>query len=336
MPASHPFGVSLKPAAKRDAPPPSPAPAAEPVRRRPSQPPPAHAKHPTVATATTPPPPVPLPPPAVVPSVEDEEELLPSPWEHFGLAWMHVQHACSVCCRARTKRRASEPKKPSAASILLTVQPVRNLAEQRCLLDPTSTWKGRWDLLILLLILYSAVSVPLHIGFDSHSEGALWTLEASMSMIFMVDLTLTFCTAYYDAEGLWVRDHRMIALRYLKGWFWIDAPSSVPVELIELSLPPDAADTGSLALLRFLRMFRLVRLLRLLQVRVWYTLHAFVVPPLAPPPASAPAHSPTRVQRGADGGDRASATHQQIPPLLEPPAPLRCPSTSRDSRRRSR
>ena len=40
--------------------------------------------------------------------------------------------------------------------------------------------------------------------------------------------------------------------------FWVDAPSSVPVELISLFI----GDTGSLGLLRFLRMFRLLRLLK--------------------------------------------------------------------------
>ena len=52
---------------------------------------------------------------------------------------------------------------------------------------------------------------------------------------------------------------------------WIDAPASLPVELIEVALPPDMMNASSLALLRFLRMFRLVRLLRLLKIATYVT-----------------------------------------------------------------
>ena len=48
----------------------------------------------------------------------------------------------------------------------------------------------------------------------------------------------------------------------LRGWFWVDAPSSLPLELLDL-LP---GDTSQLSFLRFVRMFRLLRLLKLLKL----------------------------------------------------------------------
>ena len=69
-----------------------------------------------------------------------------------------------------------------------------------------------------------------------------------------------------DAAGFeLVTDRGKIAQRYLSGWFWIDAPSSVPVELIEFFVH-DPEKTSTLRILRILRMFRLVRLLRLLKL----------------------------------------------------------------------
>ena len=50
-----------------------------------------------------------------------------------------------------------------------------------------------------------------------------------------------------------------------QGWFWIDAPSSWPLE--PLDLLPQTENSPNLAGLRLLRMFRLLRLLRLLKVR---------------------------------------------------------------------
>ena len=121
----------------------------------------------------------------------------------------------------------------------------------------------------MFLIIYSAVAVPVHIGFDSSATGYLWIFEASSSLIFITDLVFTFRTAYYE-DGVWTRTPKLIAQRYMSGWFWIDAPSSVPVELIEVMLPADA-DAGHLSLLRFLRMFRLIRLLRLLKIGGYIT-----------------------------------------------------------------
>jgi len=72
----------------------------------------------------------------------------------------------------------------------------------------------------------------------------------------------TFNTVFFDnATGQWITSRGQIALNYLRSWFWVDAPSSVPVELVDIFV-----QNNSLGLLRFLRMFRLLRLLRLLKI----------------------------------------------------------------------
>lgn len=132
------------------------------------------------------------------------------------------------------------------------------------IINPTSTWKVQWDTMIMMLILYAAASVPVRVAFAADAEGAMWVLEASMSVIFIIDIMFTFNTAIL-VEGEWVTAPGKIAGSYVRGWFLIDCPSSVPVELIELALPA-GNDTGFLGALRFLRVFRLFRLLRLLKV----------------------------------------------------------------------
>jgi len=106
--------------------------------------------------------------------------------------------------------------------------------------------------------------------FEVEAVGGWWAFEVAMSLVFLCDLLLAFNTAIPKAGGAgWLTDRGIIAKQYLLGWFWIDAPSSVPVELVEYlqSANGGAATNGSaLALLRFLRMFRLIRLLRLLKV----------------------------------------------------------------------
>ena len=55
----------------------------------------------------------------------------------------------------------------------------------------------------------------------------------------------------------------LIRHSYLRGWFWIDAPSSIPLELLDL-IP--GSSTSNFTILRLLRLFRLLRLLKLLKV----------------------------------------------------------------------
>ena len=101
------------------------------------------------------------------------------------------------------------------------------------IISPTSTWKVQWDTFIMLLIIYASASVPVRVAFNVEPEGWVWVAEASMSIIFIVDIIFTFHTAVLF-EGEWVTAHGSIVGRYMRSWFWIDVPSSVPVELIEL------------------------------------------------------------------------------------------------------
>ena len=164
-------------------------------------------------------------------------------------------------------RRASASNASSASTTPRTLTRKRTMSEMnqeaqtQQVTFPTEVWKERWDMLILVLILYSACAVPFRIGFNSDATGLVWLFESAMTGLFLCDVYLSFRTAYYDNDEGWVTDRRLIARRYLRSWFWIDAPSSFPIELVELF-----TDAGSLGMLRFLRTLRLFRLARLLKV----------------------------------------------------------------------
>ena len=117
---------------------------------------------------------------------------------------------------------------------------------------------------MLALIVYSAVAVPFRVCFNADAEGAKWAFEAIfMSGRFIVDVFLSLRTAIF-VDGEWVTDFFEIRAAYLRGWFWVDAPSSIPVELIEAFVGNQASD---FKMLRFLRLFRLLRLLKLLKLQ---------------------------------------------------------------------
>lgn len=135
------------------------------------------------------------------------------------------------------------------------------MTEDGVIVPEDGSWKLKWDIFVLVLIIYSSVIIPFRISFEADAEGGMWWFELIMSFCFLADLAFSFRTAYWH-EGAWITDRKKIKDSYLGGWFWIDAPSSLPLELLDL-IP---GDTSELGFLRFLRMFRLLRLLKLLKL----------------------------------------------------------------------
>ena len=157
------------------------------------------------------------------------------------------------------------------------------------MLTPTAPIKMKWDIVMLFLILYNVIMVPVRICFEVEAPpGSIeFWLETCFDMLFLVDIVLNFNSAYINDEGLLETNRSKIAKTYLKGWFLIDGPSSLPtepvMELIGLAIPDsgigssapvalgcDASGDGDTALLmpkllRFLRMFRFMKLIRLLK-----------------------------------------------------------------------
>lgn len=140
------------------------------------------------------------------------------------------------------------------------------------LLFPVGTRKFRWDLFMLVLILYSAVTVPFRLGMSHPATGSWWYVEVVVSLFFLTDLCLNFKTAYLDGDQ-YILDKQKICVNYLRGWFVIDFTSSLPLELIDAmvaALQEDhgrSASNGTLKVFRALRLVRLLRLLRLLKIQ---------------------------------------------------------------------
>lgn len=68
---------------------------------------------------------------------------------------------------------------------------------------------------------------------------------------------------YHPTTAQLVHNHFDIAVHYLKGWFLLDALSSIPVELCEITGMVDGSELGTLKIVRTLKLFRLVRLMKI-------------------------------------------------------------------------
>ena len=92
-----------------------------------------------------------------------------------------------------------------------------------------------WDLWILLVLLVISLVVPYRLAFAT-SESYSWTVVyVTTDILFFIDIILTFFTSVSDEQKVYdITDRCEIAKRYLKGWFWIDVLSILPLDIIFL------------------------------------------------------------------------------------------------------
>ena len=118
-----------------------------------------------------------------------------------------------VCKILSIRAQKARDERVSALALLNSTLP----------LNPDSRYKQAWDLLCLVLLLYCSFYVPYSLAFDTSSLGDSSSptdvVDLLINCIFMIDIGLTFLTAYYDKQGFLVKDMRRISTVYLEGWF---------------------------------------------------------------------------------------------------------------------
>lgn len=145
----------------------------------------------------------------------------------------------------------------------------------RLLLTPQGPSRMTWDLVGVILVVTTAISLPYLTAFISE-PGIGWEVFNFLTDIFFLcDIIVNMRTAYID-DGQTITDSKAIILNYLKGWFFLDIISSFPFDWVVAGVPfVNAKDensdedensfTGLFSLLRIVKALRLLRLLRLVR-----------------------------------------------------------------------
>lgn len=118
-----------------------------------------------------------------------------------------------------------------------------------------SPFKAVWDWIVLLLVAYTAVFTPFTVAFllnedekraklNQHASTRLFKkqqisgadpfviIDLIVDIMFLIDVFINFRTTFVSKEGDIVYDPMVIAKTYFKGWFFIDALSGMPYDLI--------------------------------------------------------------------------------------------------------
>jgi len=130
--------------------------------------------------------------------------------------------------------------------------------------DPQGKYKKPWDIILMVIIMYSVIMVPFGIATASESTGALLAIDILSDIFFTLDIVFNFLTCYEDAKTYRLETRfQYIAFNYCKGWFLIDLFSTLPLDTIAKAFNPDSAGSDNLGAVKLLRALRLVKLVRL-------------------------------------------------------------------------
>ena len=157
------------------------------------------------------------------------------------------------------------------------------------LIRADSKFKVNWDILAIVVLLYTIVILPLRMGFkvEDFCPEPIWMWEFFIDLVFLFDLLLNFVTAFHTTkltaagEAEWYLETRLwpIARHYLKGWFVLDLLSSVPLDTFMTlqvqgcgrPIVGDASGAargpGALQIVRILRLCKLPKILRVLKLQ---------------------------------------------------------------------
>lgn len=123
--------------------------------------------------------------------------------------------------------------------------------------------------MIMTFSIWNAVTTPIEIAFTpkEFTDGSgISTLNTLIDGLFCVDIVLNMRTSFMNPlTGDEITDPKLIAINYIKGPFWIDLISALPIDKI-LKIDDNHKDSKSslLKILKTLKLFRLFRLSKLI------------------------------------------------------------------------
>ena len=143
------------------------------------------------------------------------------------------------------------------------------------LFHPNTHFRKTWDLLTLVLIMYTSLTTPFILAFYDFNpyykvktKSILNYIDVFIDIWFIIDIYLTFNTAYQlGSHDLLITKKKSVRLNYLKGFFIIDFLAVFPFEPIAaLSQMGEDSNIEALATFSVLKMLKLSRMVRVIRI----------------------------------------------------------------------
>ena len=166
-------------------------------------------------------------------------------------------------------RRSSSDAQDAAYAAEVMRLKKRLSAANRLLLNPRSKEMQYWDMCTLSALFFTATVTPYEVCliWAPTEVDALFVINNLVNLIFMIDMVFIFFLPYTVKHDQPVKNHRLIARRYLRGWFGLDLLSIAPLDWLVVTkvLDTEAVNPSMLKMVRMIRLLRLIKLARILR-----------------------------------------------------------------------
>ena len=145
-----------------------------------------------------------------------------------------------------------------------------------CIIMPNSTFKNVANLILAVLLLYTATYMPYKTCFIDDATLVSEIVDWGVDALFMMDIVINFMSAVEKADGSYIHKPREIAREYVRTWFFFDLVSVMPFQLLEgVFIDEDASASGGgsgssvanynqlIRLMRLPRLYRMAKIVRL-------------------------------------------------------------------------
>lgn len=139
--------------------------------------------------------------------------------------------------------------------------------QQKCIFYPDDPLKTFWDTIVSFLLIIVFFFTPYRIAFHEKESWYWIVIDQSIDFLFLIDIVVTFFSAYFDSQQNLIVKRKQIACHYIATWFFIDVIAIIPFNLIF-----STKDISSLVrfsrlskLGKLVKLMRLVRLLKILK-----------------------------------------------------------------------
>lgn len=86
-----------------------------------------------------------------------------------------------------------------------------------------------WNIIIMLLLIYTATFLPLRTAFFDDDPPGLFEFELIIDILFFIDVYVNFVSAYVDKNTGFIEvSFKKIARAYITSWFFMDLTACIP------------------------------------------------------------------------------------------------------------
>lgn len=135
--------------------------------------------------------------------------------------------------------------------------------KSKFLIYPIARFTIFWDLIIAVCLLYISFVLPVKIAFFNQHKNVFFIYDIVITSIFFIDIVIGFNRVILDKNDNYITNRKIIAKKYLKGWFVIDFICFIPINLI---FGWKTTFNHGLKLIKITRVFHLLRCLRLIKI----------------------------------------------------------------------